>query len=441
VGSRESRAFELRSARVQTAGPRWALLFVLLACLWLLAGPRVELLSIANSSVRLEDAILVALTIYSLANWGAAARRRYVRRGALAVAAIGLTCVLISFAFGRVELLPGFLYAIRPLEYWVVYPALVIALGSRSEGSVKLIVRVLAAVTLVQVGVALLQVAGLSIGFSKFSYERGAGLTAGPYELGAMCAMLACFWLARRSYVLALVSIVGVLASQSRVSLVAVVIGVILLILIDHHRGQKIKRPALRPTAVIWSTAVVVGSILVLPLALPTLLAPSVARVDDSQLTTAWDEARGASEPVGKIATADEYAAIAYDAIGVDVLSQTASSDASNVVRFYRWQLLLGELTESPVTMAFGVGPSFAGPSVDGAFLRIVVETGVMGLAVWMVWFRRTLQGAVPWLVAVAATLIVGSLFIDLLFALRPMALFWLLAALGRKENGRTAGV
>jgi len=418
-------------------GAGWSVALVALASFWLLAGPRLELITIASSSVRFEDLILVALAVYCIAGWSSGARKRHVKRGALVVALIGLACAVIGFAMGRTDLISGVLYALRPLEYWVVFPALVIALGRDFPAGVAVMIRVLAAVSVVQVGVALLQIAGLTIGFSKFSYERGAGLTAGPYELGAICAMLTCFWLARRSYALALVCVVGVLVSQSRVSLVAVVVGVLLLMILDRKGEFRLPRRPPRPVAVVAATLLAVTAIVLIPVALPTVVAPSVSRVDDSQLLSAWNEAARASGAIGSLATASQYSVVAYDAIGVNVTSQTASSDASNVVRFYRWQLLLKEFLQSPGTVAFGLGPSFAGPSVDGALLRVLLETGAVGFVAWVVWFRRTLRGAMPWFVAATATLIVGSLFIDLLFALRPMVLFWMLAAMSRKEDGR----
>ncbi len=430
------------SVRLDTGWRRWFSIdnAVLVAVAWLLVGPRVELIPFAASSIRLEDVIFIALGGF-VAVCGF--RRIKAKVGTamlgatLAVLASGLLSVVFGVLSGRIELAPGLLYALRPLEYWVVLPAALLGLGSEA-GRARRVAVMLGVVTVLQTSVGALQVLGVPVGFSKFTYERAAGLTAGPYELGAICAMLVCFWLIRRQWVLAAVALGGLIASQSRVSIIAVAFGLLVLVV-----G---KRKALgSAVARLWRerrlTVVVTGGVLlVLTVAsVGWLGAPMIERLADTSLLAAWDDAQRFSRSIPPLTTAGAYNHVAYDQIGV-VLQGALIDDVSNVVRFFRWQLLIAALAATPLALIFGLGASFAGPSVDGSFLRILVEFGVVGLAAWAYWFYVSVRRAGVWIVAVLTTLLIGAAFIDLLFALRPMVLFWFLAAVAWMERPTSGG-
>ena len=410
---------------------------VLVAVAWLLVGPRVELVPFASSSIRLEDVIFVALaTFVVVCGWRRV--RTTIGGGMLiATAAVlvgGVISVLLGVLSGRVELAPSLLYALRPLEYWIVLPAVMLGLR-KEEGRTRRVVIMLGIVTILQSAVGLLQVAGIPIGFSKFTYERAAGLTAGPYELGAICAMLACFWLYRRQFLLAAVAIAGLIATQSRVSIVAVAIGlVVLLVGVRKPLGIAVARMwSERRTAVILTGgALLLGAIVILV----WFGGPVVDRLAGTSIFAAWQDALRFSQTVRTPASAQSYYEAAYDHIGT-VLHGAQNEDVSNVVRFFRWQLLLAAMAASPLALIFGLGPSFAGPSVDGSFLRILVEFGAAGLVAWGFWLYRAVRGARVWILAVLATLLIGSTVIDLLFALRPMVLFWFLVAVARLDGVR----
>ncbi len=206
-------------------GPKAVEIFILLSCAWLLIGPRISLFDAAGSSVRLEDLIFACLAIIAVTAWTRSMRDKVGPTGILLVTLVAIAAAVVGVIGSRIGPAGGILYALRPLEYWLVLPCMVIVLsGAHAADRVRRVTRLLAIVTVAQTGVAALQyLGGFAIGFSKFSYERGAGLAAGPYELGAICALLACFWFARERYVLFALSLAGVAMSQSRISLAAVV--------------------------------------------------------------------------------------------------------------------------------------------------------------------------------------------------------------------------
>lgn len=411
-----------------------ASVLTLIGLLWLMAGPRVDVVAFAGSSVRIEDALLAAALVVVIARWRVA-RPLIAGRGGIGVVTwVSLVAAGVGVASGTVRLAPSILYAIRPFEYWAVFPLVLLLLARGGRAAETALLRVLAVATVAHTLVAMAQfLFGFNIGFSAFSLERGAGLTNGPYELGAIMAMLVCFWLSERRLVLTMFAGAGLLMSLSRVSIIGVLVGLAVMgLAYALRRGAPhvVRRPAPRPESVVALTVAAVAVVLALPMIASQLIVPAVDRTQSTSISDSWSAGRQLAAITPRSDNSDQYAATAYDAIGDTVLDNVTSGDASNEVRFYRWNLLLNELTRSPERLALGLGPSFAGPSVDGAYLRIAVESGLVGIGVWLFMFHGWVRRSPPWFVGAAASLFVGAVFIDLFYAERPMLFLWMLLAL-----------
>ncbi|WP_146072306.1 hypothetical protein [Arthrobacter sp. Y81] len=388
--------------------------------------------------MRLEDALLLLLWVYVLTRWGKATSG-LPRRGVTAIVAVSLLATAFAVIGERVSLGPSILYSLRPLEYWAVFPATYFVLRLGTDKHRTYFVRVLGAVTLIQVGVAAAQaVFGFNIGFSKFSVERGAGLTAGPYELGAICSMLAIFWLMRRNYPLAGIAALGVFLTASRISIAGIVIGSVIAIVFS--KGKTPAAGTMRPKRVV---NVVLGMLLIAgagmfvaanPSSSGALGDPVIGRLQDTSTVDSWTLSGQVASSLEMPNNANEYYTLAYGSmpylLGEGGFASTGSGEASDMVRFFRWHILIDSI-DSPWTFLFGLGPSFAGASVDGSFVRMMVETGVIGLGVWAWSIRRWGRSLAPALKGVIVALLVGAIFIDLLYSLRPMVLMWAMLAYG----------
>jgi hypothetical protein len=225
--------------------------------------------------------------------------------------------------------------------------------------------------------------------------------------------------------------------SQSRVSLLATVIALTIVYVAGRKstagpagRSATARAASPRPVSVIACTAIVVGVVIAGPVLNSTLVQPALERAQSTSVVASWSSAASVVARSSHLTTSEDYASVAYAGIGESILNATASSDASSAVRFFRWQLLLRETLNDPLHVIFGLGPSFPGPSVDGAVLRVFVETGLLGLAAWGLLVRNWLRSTPVWFKAAVLSLLIGSLFIDLLFALRPMVVLWTLFAL-----------
>ncbi|OII37980.1 hypothetical protein BIV02_15375 [Curtobacterium sp. MMLR14_014] len=418
---------------------------VLAGLLWLTAGPRVDIMEFAGSSVRIEDALLALALVAVVAQWKTVRPLINGRTGIALVTMISIATAGIAAVLGTVHLAPALLYAVRPFEYWAIFPVALALLDTGGRRAETALVRVLALTTIAHSAVATAQfLFGFNIGFSAFSLERGAGLTNGPYELGAIMAMLICFWLAEGRMVLAAVAAGGLLMSLSRISIIGAMCGLAAMaiaMLIRKSPATDLRKRTLRPGSVITATVAIVAILLAFPLLSTKVIQPAIDRTQSTSISASWEAGRQLAAITPRSADSDQYAATAYEAIGDTVLDNVTSGDASNEVRFYRWNLLLNEITRSSERVFLGLGPSFAGPSVDGAYLRIVAESGLVGAIVWMAMFGRWIRRAPAWFVGAAVSLFVGGVFIDIFYAERPMVFLWLLLALAvhRGSTRKTA--
>ncbi|TFB95888.1 hypothetical protein [Cryobacterium sp. HLT2-28] len=192
------------------------------------------------------------------------------------------------------------------------------------------------------------------------------------------------------------------------------------------------KSKEVRSVSTIVVTLGTIGVILLWPFLTSDLAGPAFERIGTTSILSSWTSADSLTRSMNSISSSAEYTQVAYEGVG-NVLSNNGGGDASNLIRFYRWHILLNSMSV-PLDLPLGLGPSFPGPSVDGAFLRIFVETGILGSLAWLALFRRWFRSVPNWFAAAAVTVLIGSIFIDLTFALRPMVLLWLLFAIAKFE-------
>ncbi|GAA4740212.1 hypothetical protein GCM10023350_25820 [Nocardioides endophyticus] len=407
----------------------------LLSIAWLLLGVRVDLVSLGGSSVRLEDVILAGLAARLLPRLPELAKDR-VNLLMLLIAAASVMSLGFASGAGRVEAPVGLLYALRPLEYWVVYATLVPAKGrlTVSESRLRRLVYV---VVLVQVAAASAQVlGGVSFGFSKFSVERGAGLTAGPYELGAICVIGGLYALGRGNLAIFAVGLLGILLSASRISLVAYLVGATFLVgaLLLRRRSTTTVRPG--TVGVTLGSMALVVALIASPV-MGSITSPLSDRLTSTSILSTWHDSREIASVVPTPHSSMQYFQIAYGSISS--IQEGPSADNSSLIRFYRWNLLLFALSAEGAYL-LGLGPSFPGPSVDGALLRIFVETGIVGLLLWCVLYVSLFRRSdVAGRSALLATL-VGSLVIDLPFAMRVAVLLLVVLAASQRASNLQAG-
>ena len=487
------------------AGPvvRWSLAILLL---WLLVGPRLELPLLHG--LRVEDLVFALMAALCLVHLRRIGRPSGVTLAVAGVVVTGLISAAVAIARGTVDPLSSVLFAVRPAEYWVTFPAALLLLRSADRRWLPRIDVLLAVVTVLQTAFAVMQYYfGLQVGFSHASYTRAAGLTVGPYELGAISAALVVYWVFRGRFTLASLATIALAASISRVSLLAAALAVFVLavgwllrqrrrVAADGwrrafwHHGRSRLHIAVQVLSVATAALVLAFTLGVihLPVAAPAdetpppVVAASAsaepsatpsAEEDDDQpevpvtpdpvpsgvadgpvppsdsilqrlastsVVGSWFAAQPLADSAPRVFTSSQYTDVAYSHLNAYVTADSASAagaEPSNLVRFFRWHLIF-KTVDDPLDVIFGLGPSFAGPSVDGSYLRFFADGGVLGVLAWLVLILMWLRRSPLWMVCVSLALLIGALFIDIVYAERPMVLYWLLLALATThQSGR----
>lgn len=112
--------------------------------------------------------------------------------------------------------------------------------------------------------------------------------------------------------------------------------------------------------------------------------------------------------------------------------------DGSLYQRLSHWMQLIDGFLRSPI---FGLGLSISGGSADGNYIRILSESGIIGLILWLylifVCYRDLKHSSkFSYLKYALLSIILGSIFIDLFDSSKIMMFFWFLygISIGKEE-------
>jgi hypothetical protein len=96
-------------------------------------------------------------------------------------------------------------------------------------------------------------------------------------------------------------------------------------------------------------------------------------------------------------------------------------------------------MAANPGKIPFGYSPGYFGQAVDGNYIRVLGETGLIGAAVFIMFLVAVYNSGVPGSITRDCLIIVSvtALFIDIFWSSKVMALLWFLSSWewGRSEN------
>jgi hypothetical protein len=401
-----------------------------LGILALFVAPRIPIFAQGMSSVRLEDFVLLCFGLAAIL--GLHQIDNFTMRPFIIFVASSVLSSAFAVLGNRVDLLNSLLSALRPLEYFAVvlfFSTRKIPAGERLSDSISPLLEL---TTVTQTVFAVAQVAGVHIGYSAFDYSRASGMTNGPYELGAISLLLLFYWFHKKKNILVVLSSVSIVLSASRVSVLGIIFGAAIFAVLSSRR--KSQAPLIRKGSKFLLISSIGLLVLVGSLFVSTSLEQfgqgsnaALNRVQSTSLFTAWGQSGVLAEQIPFVENASAYAVIAYEQLANGISGSDLSQDASNLIRFYRWHILLNTISSKFSTLIFGLGPSFPGPSVDGALLRVFIEGGLVGIFCFLFTIRSWFRGSEPWFVAATTSLLIGGIFIDTFYSMRIMIIFWTL--------------
>lgn len=383
--------------------------------LWLailLLIPKINLISFRNETagIRFDDFILLTVTTLLLCGWIADLDFHIDPIPAMGFAVVAVFCTSNLVNAGH----SNFLYSLRLIEYLVFFWA-----GKyfvRCHYDFTSFVELLLGVNC---GVIFLQYAGIVGGFTADGYEsaveRPFGLSANhPAEMGALLNLAfaalafgtktaARFW-----YWCALTGLC-IFLTGSRSALFAHCL--LTLVYLYQHSGNK--------TSFALRTAAIVG----LLVAVFTLIPNSISGRSTDLLSKQNLET-----------FRDVYDAIPVDTHftgfveGGDSGEAPEGVDPSWYMRGFKWaQVVKTMFAQRWTVWILGMGPGALTPALDGGWLRLISETGVVGTIAFLALMRRISSLSTAGLMAVFA-LAVNMLMVDSHNAYKVMAFLFFLA-------------
>lgn len=415
-------------------------LFLLVVGLPFLFLPKINLISFSDETagVRLDDIVLLALSLAIL--WAHIAIQKKISSIEIWVMAITLISVF-SFAMNRLLVATGFLYvdakifyAFRLMEYFIFF-----YLGTMVAQFFRLSTVLIAFFVwnVFLMGLQRLQVIGI---FSVEGYmtagDRIYGISSFGAEGGLLLNFLYCFLVfdegARQQLVSILPRPLQAFCKHCLTYVLFMVFGVLIVL-----TGARIALAALLVSFVARISTEIQWR------APKTLFAPFLITLVCLGLVGVflWNNASLVSRSVGLLSMKNfsiiddvwESISITQSPMGNET-SYGGGYDMSWWIRIHKWCYALKIYYLNPECYLQGVGPGFGFAALDGGWLRILTETGLLGLGAYGLLFH-SLSKLSPALKAMMMAFFINMLFFDAYLAYKPMSLLFLVGGCLYQES------
>lgn len=399
----------------------------------LLFLPKINLITFSQETagVRFDDAVLLGFSMLIL--WAHVAVQKKLNPIETCVFAVTLVS-LFSFAMNRLLVAGDFLhvdakvfYAFRIMEYFIFF-----YIGAMAVQFFRLN-SLLVAFFLWNAALMVLQRLHIVGVFSVDGYmiagDRIYGISSFGAEAGLVLNFLYCFLVydesARNSLVrmfpaslrpfckecltYVLFVVFGFLIAQTgaRIALAALLLSFVMRIYtgINWRAPRTLAAPFLIATgclgllvAFLWNNRAVVGR------SVSLLSMKNIAIIDE-----VWETISITQPPMG------------------NETSYGGGYDMSWWMRIHKWCYALKIYYLNPECYLQGIGPGFGFAGLDGGWLRILTETGLLGFAAYCLLFR-SLSKLSPAVKAMMAAFYVNMIFFDAYLAYKPMSLLFLVS-------------
>lgn len=365
--------------------------------------PKVNIVTVhgQNAGLRVDDFVIATSWLVILWHVVNSRGRLLGSLGYLTFIAISVVSVVVGWAFGWHG---NILYPARLVEYFTfLYYGYCF---SRSHSLRSAMIAIVAVEGLVMVG----QAARLFGGFAVTGYVsyvgRVIGLTAGPWEIGYVLNLtyIALLWDARihgRSTAFLTIIIAALLIlTQSRAAEFSFLVVFILYTL---SVGNVVN--ILRGALVLGVVAAAAATWF-----LRDLVARNAHLLNLRNLSYVLVLYRDIQPPA-------HFAAWQFKHV-----PQIAGIDPSWLIRSTHWVIAFKEWVAHPILYWTGLGFGVFGPALDGGWLRLLVETGFLGLFAYAR-FLVNVSKKVPFGVYFAIATAINMVFIDMQLSYKGMAL------------------
>lgn len=383
--------------------------------LFLVIIPKINLVSFSGESagLRIDDFIIFSfLGVFLVA---------FIKRGLVtnfdgyiyfiffSLVSIGF-CYLIDSAGG------SFLYPIRFIEYLFFYIVGRYCIHQENFNKQLMLIFIVNALVMI------FQYLGFIGGFASAGYDsdissRVIGLTGGPWEIGFLINIIFCCYVfgcqLRKTKIITffIFSFIFVIATGARMpTLTHLLLFSVYLFLSSKNK---------------FLSFLTVSLILI-------VLVVFMINVDNP-----------VSERSAKLFSINNYTTLLefYDKVIITVpfhdfppFPINNSSDLSWLMRVAKWSYAVKQWSLSDITILIGLGSGYWGPALDGGWLRILTENGIIGLSLFlMALLNFSKNHIVCKLIIIAFS--VNMLMIDLYLSYKSMALLLLCMGFYKSKN------
>lgn len=373
---------------------------------------KINILEVGGSGIRLDDFLLfISLAffpfIFNKIEYRPEFKYYYI------FIAFSLLSLLLGVFANRISFLEGTFYWIRNIQYMCFF-----IFGMVLASHVDLD-RVLRYYILYVLAFLILQYFSLIPTFSLFvGSGRAVANTSGPYELAVLASLTALFfWFESPRKIYIVFSVVILFFTQSRITLVALVF--VLFIKAFKTRGRLVFL-AICGLAIFALSISDLGVFDRFMLLLDKKTLGTFALIFDGipDFSNTW--------------AYREWAFVDY----VDVLAN-AEGDKSTYIRLIRQYALFQSIMECGYSCElFGLGPSFASAAVDGNFVRLLVEYGLLGTALFIFGIWKVVAATGNMMVkCYFVLLLITAIAIDILVSSKAMFMLWFLCGYYCQQN------
>jgi len=330
-----------------------------------------------------------------------------------------LLSVVVNSLLLHVDFILSLIFSLREVEYFLFF------FVGRFLYLEKFDFKLLGA-TYIPYGFTISLLANLHIipTFSSFGVDRWSANTTGPFEFSVVTAMSMSFLMVSRGtsprplrYFLFVLGAASLWLSGARITLVAFI-----LILRSLF-------PAI-PSRLIFVGLLIAASVFSFSAIILPVYNEANSNISSSRFHNGADvsEAEQIFSDFGSFTAYKTSKDYEQGTLEASVQSGQQQQDLSAYVRFFKWATLLRSSTTNITSILIGMGPSFGFTAVDGNYVRVFVEDGIVGLLMLTFFFFRLAQRFAFVSIEfrnILILLLISALFIDILESLRPMILFW----------------
>lgn len=409
-------------------------LLIVLFCLPLLFLPKINLIKFGGESagIRIDDLILVCFALILFwAHFGLEKPLRRIEWWMIGIIAASFFSYILNRIFVSLNWLhvdAKLFYCVRLFEYFLFF---YIGIMASQFFRISTVVR---AFFIWNMAIMILQKVGLmgmwSVdGFSNDATYRVTGIASFPSEMGALLNIIFCFLIYDQSqrpkiirmfppivrkfidmtflYWVFLLFAVLVIYTGSRVAVAALVLS----LLFKLKEELSFRSPITLFFSIVF---IVVGAFMMFYLIMSTysILHRSMGLISLANFELAaevWEHIDLSHDPIGN----ESVAAI------------EGAYDMSWWMRIHKWCYALKIYYLHPECYLQGVGPGFAMGGLDGGFLRILTENGLIGCFLYWMFFREIskMSKQLKWMMVAFC---VNMVFFDVYLAYKPMTLLFL---------------